>query len=74
MHGEVRLGLVEEEAAEEARQSAAYAACRACHSGGAMGEVACANGECQVTYARISVAGRLQRVGAQLRRLDLLDF
>jgi hypothetical protein len=68
------LALLGEEGLAEARQSAAYAACRDCHSGGALGAVLCANGECPVSYARLSTTARLQRVGGQLRRLDALDF
>lgn len=39
------LELLEAQAAAEARQSAAFAACRDCHSGGALGPVLCENGE-----------------------------
>ncbi len=41
------LASLEEQAGEEARRCAAFAACRACHSGGLAGGVLCANGECE---------------------------
>lgn len=65
------LGLLGEQAAEEGRQAASYAACRDCHSGGASGPVLCENGECPVTYARLACSSRLQQVELQLRRLDI---
>ncbi|KAI3433870.1 hypothetical protein D9Q98_003673 [Chlorella vulgaris] len=63
--------LLEEQAGVEARQCSAYAACRDCHSGGAVGPVLCENGECPVTYTRLACSSRLQLVDKQLRRMDI---
>ena len=68
---ETYLSLLEEQAASEARQSAAFAACRDCHSGGVLGTVLCDSGECPVTYARLGSSSRLQQLDQQLRRLDI---
>lgn len=65
------MALLEEQAAGEARQAAAFAACRGCHSGGCAGPVLCANAECPVTFARLACSSRLQQVERQLRRMDV---
>ncbi|KAL4859641.1 DNA polymerase delta catalytic subunit [Chlorella vulgaris] len=65
------VNLLEEQAGVEARQCSAYAACRDCHSGGAVGPVLCENGECPVTYTRLGCSSRLQLVDKQLRRMDI---
>lgn len=70
--GETYLGVLGEQSEEEARHTAAFTACRDCHSGGCMGEVLCENGECSVAYVRLSTASRLRRLDAQLHRLDIL--
>lgn len=67
---EAYLGLPAEEGHAEARQAAAFAACRACHSGGASNPVLCDSSECPVTYSRLACSSRLQQLGKQLRRLD----
>jgi DNA polymerase delta subunit 1 len=68
---ETYLGLLDDQAAAEARQSAAYSACAACHSGGASGPVLCENGECPFTFTRLACSSRVQQVDKQLRRLDI---
>ncbi|KAL4424029.1 hypothetical protein ABPG75_001330 [Micractinium tetrahymenae] len=68
---EAYLAALEEQAGEEARHYAAFAACRDCHSGGLAGAVLCANGECPVAYARMSTATRLRAADEKLRRLDI---
>ncbi|KAL4423537.1 hypothetical protein ABPG77_006560 [Micractinium sp. CCAP 211/92] len=65
------LASLEEQAGEEARRCAAFAACRACHSGGLAGGMLCVNGECPVAYARLSTAARLRAADEKLRRLDI---
>jgi DNA polymerase delta subunit 1 len=68
---ETYLSLLDDQTAAEARQTAAHAACRDCHSGGVLGPVLCENGECPVTYARLACSSRVQLADKQLRRLDI---
>lgn len=65
------LAIEEEETKAEARNAAAHAACRQCHSGLLCEEVLCDNGECPVTYARLSSQGTLRSTAESLRRLDI---
>jgi hypothetical protein len=57
--------------AAERELAAAHSACRACHSGGQLGAVVCANGECPVLYGRASAPRRLADARHRLERLEL---
>ena len=65
------MSLLGEQALQEARQSAAHAACRACHSALAAQPVLCENAECPAAYARWGASSRLQAADRSLRRLDI---
>lgn len=68
---ETLLGLLHEDALQEARRCAAYAACRQCHSGTIEELVLCDNGECPVTYDRLGTAATLRTLGTSLKRIDI---
>jgi DNA polymerase delta subunit 1 len=69
--GEVWVGLLREEAEQAARECAAHAACRQCHSGLVAQPVLCDNAECPVTYARLGTEARVEGARVALRRMDL---
>lgn len=72
MKERVYNSLIEERSVVEARQSAAHAACRACDSGLVCEDVLCNNGECPVTYERLSAGRTLRGLEVSLNRLDRL--
>ena len=68
---EAYLGVLDDASEAEARNCAAHAACRQCHSGLVSQEVLCDNSECPVTYTRLGTASALQAAQQSLRRLDI---
>jgi len=68
---EVYLTTVHEAACLEGELSAAYSACRSCHSGLSTQPVACSNGECPVTYVKMGNHAKLEAVSVAFKRLDL---
>jgi len=68
---EAYLGAVHDVSEAEARNCAAHAACRQCHSGLVSQDVLCDNSECPVTYARIETASTVHAAQQSLRRLDI---
>lgn len=63
--------MLHEQAAQEARQCAAHAACRQCHSGLVAQDVLCENAECPVFFARLQTASRTWAADKSLARLAL---
>ena len=55
----------------EARHAAALGFCTKCHSGLLSEQVLCDNGECPVTYARLSSQVAMHSAAESLRRLDI---
>ena len=68
---ETQLGLLHETSLQEARQCAAHAACRQCHSGLVSQDVLCENSECPVFFARLQTASRTCAADNSLARLAL---
>jgi hypothetical protein len=65
------LSLVGKQSLQEARLTAAAAACRQCDSAALPQPVLCECVECPVLYARLGSAARLQGVEQSLCRMDI---
>lgn len=69
---ETYLSTIHEAAVQEAKRSSAYSACRSCDSSLLSQSVLCDNGECPVTYHRLSTDAALGSIGTALSRLDII--
>ncbi len=65
------LSLVREQSLQEARLTAAAAACRQCDSAALPQSLLCECAECPVLYARLGASSRLQGVEQSLQRMDI---